>query len=85
MLNLGKCLYIPECPVSLVSPQGLEQVGNIEYVRDVEFVVHVPECKPLQFSKDKYKDYVCNMSEYDEQWRRIIGTFMSCIQLLTRG
>ena len=46
-LNLGKCLYLPECPVSLVSPHGLEQVGNIMYVG------YVPEYKPLQFSKDE--------------------------------
>ena len=70
MLNLGKCLYIPECPVSLVSPHGLEQVGNIEYVRDVGFVVHVPDYKPLHFSKDEYNGlYVCNMSDYVNIWK----------------
>ena len=31
LLNLGRCLYVPECPATLMSAHVLEQAFDIEY------------------------------------------------------
>ena len=66
LLNLGRCLYVPECPATLASALILEVMFNIEYQHISNYKV-VSKQKPLHFVKMNEKSmYICDLKPYYE-------------------
>ena len=41
--NLGKCLHMPECPVTLMSPHVLEELLMIDHTPMIGYTVYVSD------------------------------------------
>ena len=65
LLNLGKCLYVSDCPATLVSAHVMEQMFNVKYRPMNDYTVYVSNHKPLHFSKMNEKSmYICDLKPY---------------------